>query len=72
LAEIECCSYLDKTIGELEELAESNLGWKRIISLYKQKCEASIVGQLKNNPTSLLRYYELRYTAKEAFNRKGW
>ena len=72
---LELCSALDVTAEELVTKAKFCPTWKRIVTLYQQKCQASVIAGLKNpklNQQALLKFYELEYLEKPRELEQGW
>lgn len=52
------------TLEEVEEQTKLDKNWEKLVTLYKQKCKASIIAQLKKDTKTLIRFYELEYSTQ--------
>lgn len=55
-------SDLDRTIDEVEELARKDKSIAKLVILYKQKCQASIIQEMFKDLRNLVKYWELEYS----------
>lgn len=70
---LQLCSDLDLTLEEVAELARQDTEIARLVTLYQQKCKASILGALLKDSKNLAKYWELEYaTKKTPGEREEW
>ena len=55
---------------DMEELANKNEEWKRLIELYKQKCQVTISNCIKKNPRLAWEYYQAEYGSEMSVKEK--
>ena len=59
---IQLCSDLGLTVEEVEAKAKKDSNLARVVSLYRQKCKASILQALFKDPKNIAKYWELEYS----------
>ena len=46
--------------------------WARLIEVYKMKCKASVIAKLKQDPKTLLCYFELEHGTQVGDSEDKW
>lgn len=62
---IELISRIGITLLEVEDLRKKNKKWERLITLYEQKCQASLLLGIKKDSRAILEYYKMEFFKEE-------
>lgn len=62
---------MDLTLDEVEEFARKSKENARIVTLYKQKCKATILKALLKDSRNLAKFWELEYSSPELRKEEG-